>query len=66
MTEHGRLDGLVGYASDCSPGHDLAAREFKPHVGFCADSSEPGACFGFHVSLYLCPSPVLTLSLSQK
>ena len=27
------------------------AREFKPHIGLCADSSQPGACFGFCVSL---------------
>ena len=25
--------------------------------GFHADSSEPGTCFGFCVSLSLCPSP---------
>ena len=30
----------------------------------CADSSEPGACFGFCVSLSLCPSPIRALSLS--
>ena len=29
-----------------------------------ADSSEPGACFGFRVSLSLCPSPAHALSLS--
>ena len=34
----------------------------------CAVSWEPGACFGFCVSLSLCPSPAstLSLSLSQK
>ena len=37
---------------------------FEPHVRLCADSSEPGACFGFCVSLSLCPSPVHALSLS--
>ena len=37
---------------------------FEPHVGLCADSLEPGACFGFCVSLPLCSSPALTLSLS--
>ena len=52
--------------------HDLAVRGFKPRVGLCADSSEPGACFGFWVSLALCPSPThilsssLSLSLSLK
>ena len=39
-------------------------REFKPHVGLCADSSEPGACFGFCVSLSLSAPPPLTLCLS--
>ena len=33
-------------------------------VGLCADSSEPGACFGFCVSLSLCPSSTCTHSLS--
>ena len=39
---------------------------FEPRVGLCADGSEPGACFGFCVSLSLCPSPIRALSLSQK
>ena len=48
-------------------GDDLAAREFEPHVGLCADGSEPGAGFGFCVSLSLTPPPfTLCLSLSQK
>ena len=47
-------------------GHDLSVREFEPHVGLCADSSEPGARFGFCVSLSLCPCPALTLSLKNK
>ena len=51
-------------------GHSLTVREFEPRVGLCADSSEPGACFGFCVSLSLCPSPAhalpVCLSLSQK
>ena len=37
-------------------GHDLAVSEFESRVGVCADSSEPGACFRFCVSLSLCPS----------
>ena len=49
--------------SDFSSGHDLIIREFKPCVGLCADSSEPGACFRFCVSLCLCSSPAHTLSL---
>ena len=32
-------------------------------VSGCADSSEPGACFGFCVSLSLCLSPARALSL---
>ena len=38
--------------------------EFEPQVRLCADSSEPGACFGFCVCLSVCLS--LSLSLSQK
>ena len=48
----------------------LWVREFKPHVRLCADGSEPGARFGFWVSLSLSlPLPcshTLFLSLSQK
>ena len=40
-------------------------REFKPRIGLHADSSEPGACFGFCVSLSLSlPLPLLRLCLS--
>ena len=46
-------------------GHDLSGREFEPHVGLCADSSEPGACFGFCVSLSLSGPPPLVLCLSK-
>ena len=60
----GRLGGLVGWASDFSSGHDLKVLGFKPRVGLCADSSEPGACFGSCVSLSLCPTPAHALSLS--
>ena len=51
-----------------SSGHDLSLCEFETHIRLCADSSEPGACFGFWVSLSLCPSPAhaLSLSASQK
>ena len=38
---------------------------FEPRIRLCADSSEPGACFRFCVSLALCPSPARTLSLSK-
>ena len=43
---------------------DLTACEFKSHVGLWADSSEPGACFAFCVSLSFCPSVACTLTLS--
>ena len=35
---------------------------FEPLVGLGADSSEPGACFRFRVSLSLCSSPTHTPS----
>ena len=61
----GHLGGSVGFwVSDFSSGPDLTVREFEPHVGLCADSSEPGACFGFCVSLSFCPSPAHALSFS--
>ena len=43
-------------------------REFKPWVRLCADSSEPGDCFGFCASLSLSLSdpPLLSLSLKTK
>ena len=46
-------------------GHDLTVHEVKPGIGLCADSSGPEACFGFWVSLALCPSPACSLSLSK-
>ena len=49
---------------DFCSGHDLTVGGFKPHIGLCADSSEPGTCFGFCLSLPL--SLPLSLSLSQK
>ena len=39
---------------------------FEPHIGLCADSSEPGACLGFSVSLSLPLPRSLTLTLSLK
>ena len=40
----------------------------SPMLSSAADSSEPVACFGFRVSLSLCPSNTcaLSLSVSQK
>ena len=60
-----KLDiGAPGWLSQLgfSSGHDLTARGFKPCVGLCADSSEPGASFG--LCLPFCPSPTLTHSVS--
>ena len=54
----------LSWASNLGSGRDLTVPEFEPRVGLCADSSEPGACFGFCVSLSLCPSPPPRLSLS--
>ena len=64
----GHLGGSVGWVSDIGSGHDLTVGEFEPHIRLCADSSEPGFCFGFYVSLSLCPSPIcgLILRVSQK
>ena len=67
MKALGHLGGSVGEAPAFGSGHDLTVCGFKPLVRLCADSSEPGACFGFCVSLSLYPSPthVLSLSLSK-
>ena len=49
-----------------SPGRDLEVHGFELHVGLCADSSKPGACFGFRVSLSL-PLPCSrSVSLKNK
>ena len=57
---------LVERPADFGSGHDLAVCEFEPHIGLCADCSEPGTRFRFCVSLSLCPSPTRTLFLSLK
>ena len=49
----GAWGGSVGWAAHFGSGHDLAVCGFEPHVGLCADSLEPGACFRFCVSLSL-------------
>ena len=53
---------------DFSSSHDLAVRGFEPHMRLCDDSSEPGACLSFCVSLSLSAPPLLMLYLchSQK
>ena len=62
----GHLSGSVGWAADFGSGHDVAIREFEPRVGLCADSSEPGACFGFCVSLSLTLPRSCSVSLCLK
>ena len=52
---------LSGWVSDFGSGHNLRIRESEPSVGLCADSSKPGACFGFCVSLSLSAPPLLAL-----
>ena len=42
---------------DLGSGHDLTVCEFEPHVGLCADNTEP-------VSDFVSPSLCLSLSLS--
>ena len=60
----GCLGGSIGWASDFCSGNDLTVPEFEPRVGLCADSSEPGTCLEFPLSLPLpCWHPV---SLSKK
>ena len=65
--KQGRLGGSVSWASNFGSGHDLAVRGFEPHVGLRADSSEPGARFGFctlcreNLSLHFC-----SVSLKNK
>ena len=58
--------GWLSRAPNFGSGHDLTVCKFEPRIRLCADRSEPGARFGFRVSLSLQPSPVYALSLSQK
>ena len=61
------MPGGLSQASDFGSSHDLTVRGVEPRVGLCADGLEPGACFGFYVSLSFCLSPwswMCTLSLS--
>ena len=59
----GCLGGSVSETSDLGSGHDRTVRGFEPRVGLWADSSEPGACFGFCVCVSLSAPPPLTLYL---
>ena len=60
------MGGLVVQVSDFGSGRDLAVCELEHRVGLCADSSEPGACSGFWVSLALSAPPLLMLSIKNK
>ena len=63
----GRLGGSVSEVSDFGSGHDLAVCEFKPCVGLCADSSEPGAASDSVSTSLSAPNPLIfCLCLSQN
>ena len=51
---------------DFGSGHDLTVCAFESRIGLCADSSEPGARFGFCVSLSAPPLLMLSLALKNK
>ena len=56
------VPGWLGWLSvDFGLGHDLVVCGLESHVGLCADSSEPGASFGFCVSVSLSVPPLLIL-----
>ena len=62
----GRPGGSVSEASYLGSGHDLTVHWFKLRVRLCADSSEPGTCFGFCVSLAHSHFVSFALSLSKS
>ena len=69
----GRLGGSVSRAADFGSGrdlragHDLKACEFEPHVGLCADSSDPGAASDSVSPSLSLPLPhPRSVSVSQK
>ena len=66
MNLEGHLGASVSWASDFGSGHVLTVHAFKARGGLCADSSEPGVCFEFCVSLSICPSPDPAPSFSLK
>ena len=53
IKKKGLPSGSVRQASNFGSGHDLTVHELEPCVGLWADSSKPGARFGFCVSLCL-------------
>ena len=50
---------------DRGSGPDLTVRGIEPRIRLCTDNSEPGACFGFCVSLSLSSPPPTPRSLSK-
>ena len=48
---------------DLDSGHDLAVREFKPHIRLCADRADP-AWDSLSLPLSLSAPPLLVCSLS--
>ena len=58
--------GAQSVVSNFSTGHYLVVCQFEPHIRICADSSAPGACFRFCVSLSSLPPLMLCLSLKNK
>ena len=67
------VDGTPGWLSRLSirlqlrPWSHFIAREFEPRIGLCADSLEPGACFGFCLLISLpFPCSRSVLCVSQK
>ena len=49
---------------ECPSGRDLKVRGLEARFWLCADSSDPGASFGFYVSLSLSAAALLRHSLS--
>ena len=64
--KEGCLHGSISQVADFSSGHDLTVCDFKPCVGLCVDSSEPGTCFRFCLPLSPCAPSQLVLSLKPE
>ena len=62
----GHLDGCPVKRPTSAQVTILGLVSSSPHVGLCADRSEPGARFGFCASLSLSAPPPLVLSLPLK
>ena len=60
------VPGWLSRPSDFGSGHDLTVHGLEPQVGLCADSSGPGTCFGFCVSLSLSAPTLLVHSVKNK